>query len=179
MRRLFTCGLAALAFALGAVSASAATLYRWVDAQGVVHYSDTPQPGAEKVQVQDAQTYKVPAARTLESQSTAPSQGSAAYQCQIVSPAPEQSFFDPEAVSIAVTVTPAPSGGDRLVVTVDGSPIQLSPNGEAQVPSPERGAHTITLVVRGADGKTACSADPVTFNVQRPSLLSPQSPAHH
>jgi hypothetical protein len=78
-----------------------------------------------------------------------------------------------------VTVTPAPSGGDRLVVTVDGSPIQLSASGQAQLASPDRGAHTITLIVRGADGKTACSADPVTFNVQRASLLSPQSPAHH
>ena len=33
------------------------TTYRWVDAQGVVHYSDTPQPGAETLQIQPAQTF--------------------------------------------------------------------------------------------------------------------------
>jgi Domain of unknown function (DUF4124) len=36
----------------------ATTLYRWVDAQGVVHYSDTPQPGAQKLQIAPAQTFQ-------------------------------------------------------------------------------------------------------------------------
>ena len=27
------------------------TIYRWVDAQGVVHYSDTPHPGAQNMQI--------------------------------------------------------------------------------------------------------------------------------
>ena len=38
--------------------ALAATVYRWVDEDGVVHYSDQPHPNAEKLQVHAAQTYK-------------------------------------------------------------------------------------------------------------------------
>lgn len=34
---------------LMAAGASSANLYRWVDEQGVVHYSDQPRPGAEAV----------------------------------------------------------------------------------------------------------------------------------
>ena len=36
----------------------AATVYRWVDDDGVVHYSDQPHPNAEKMQVHAAQSYK-------------------------------------------------------------------------------------------------------------------------
>src|SRR4029077_3941372 len=33
------------------------TVYRWVDEQGIVHYSDQPHANAEKVHVNAAQTY--------------------------------------------------------------------------------------------------------------------------
>jgi hypothetical protein len=184
MRRLILCGLVALTVSLGAGSARATTLYKWVDAQGVVHYSDTPQPGAQKIQVQSAQTYSAPKpARTTpttpaSSSKAGDSSAPGVYQCQLVSPTPEQAFVDPDAVSIAVAVTPALTGSDRLVVTMDGTSVPVSPSGQAQVPSPERGTHTISASVQGADGSTACSAS-VTFNVARSSLLSPQSPAHH
>ena len=37
------------------------TVYKWVDENGVVHYSDQPHPNAQKMQVQEAQTYTAPA----------------------------------------------------------------------------------------------------------------------
>ena len=39
-------------------AAVAATVYKWVDENGVVHYSDQPHPNAQKIHVQAAQTYK-------------------------------------------------------------------------------------------------------------------------
>jgi hypothetical protein len=180
MTRLIACGLAALTFGLGAGAVVATTLYRWVDAQGVVHYSDTPQPGAEKIQVHDAQTYKSPPVpRNQPPSTTAPAAALTSHQCQIVSPSPEQSFFDPEVIPISVSVTPPPAGGDHVLVSVDGSPLPDSPNLSYQVTQPDRGAHTITATVQSADGSHTCTAAAVTFNVQRSSLLSPQSPAHH
>lgn len=180
MTRLIAYGLAALTFALGAGAVMATTLYRWVDAQGVVHYSDTPQPGAQRIQVQEVQTYKAPPAPRAQTQpTTAPPAASSSYQCQIISPSPEQGFFDPEVIPIAVSVTPPPGEGDHVLVTVDGTPLPNSPNLSYQVTQPDRGAHTITATVQAADGRATCTAAPVTFNVQRSSLLSPQSPAHH
>ena len=183
MRRLILCCWLALTCTLGAGSAIATTLYKWVDAQGVVHYSDTPQPGAQKIQVQAAQTYsapkpaRIPPTPSTTSKST-DATAAGAYQCQLLAPTAEQAYFDPDAVQIAVAVTPALTGSDRLVVTVDGTPVPVSPSGQAMVPSPERGAHTISASVQGADGSTTCSTS-VTFNVQRTTLLSPQSPARH
>jgi hypothetical protein len=36
------------------------TVYRWVDSQGVVHYSDHPSPSAERLQIPPAQTFHDP-----------------------------------------------------------------------------------------------------------------------
>jgi hypothetical protein len=185
MRRVITCSLAALTLVLSGGSALATTLYRWVDAQGVVHYSDTPQPGAQKMEIQGAQTYKAPpaprstaSATAAQSAGASDGSGSSSYQCAIATPGPEQSFSNPDTVEVDVSVAPALSGGDRLQVTVDGAALPVSPSGQGLVQSPERGTHIVNLTVQSADGKTACSAS-VSFNVQRASLLSPQSPAHH
>ena len=40
------------------LAVAATTVYRWVDEDGVVHYSDQPHPNAEKLQVHAAQSYK-------------------------------------------------------------------------------------------------------------------------
>jgi hypothetical protein len=179
MPRFITCGLAALAMLVTAGSAVATTLYRWVDAQGVVHYSDTPQPGAQAVDVHSAQTYRAPPAPkgTTASQPAAAPAASTSYQCSIVSPSPEQSFYSPETVAISVSVNPALAGGDQVLVYVDGTALPSSSGQGYQLSQPERGPHTVSAMVRGADGKTACTAAPVTFDVQKPSLLSPSSPA--
>jgi hypothetical protein len=182
MRRLITCGLAALTLSLGLGSASATTLYRWVDAQGVVHYSDTPQPGAERIQVQSAQTYKAPAPPPnpqTPRPSTRTDQSSGTSQCAIVSPTAEQSFFAPQSVPVTVSVVPELAPGASVQISLDGSPLPGAGGTQAQIDAPERGVHTVSATVRAADGTVICIASPVSINIQRPSLLSPQSPAHH
>jgi hypothetical protein len=178
MAGLTTFGLAALFLTLGAGSALAAQLYRWVDAQGVVHYSDTPQPGAERIQVQSAQTFKAPPVHATGSQAGDNAQNrspSSHYECSIVSPTPEQEFYAPENIPVSVSVNPQPREGSQVEVTVDGNAV----SGGQQIDSPDRGVHTVTATVKTSDGTVICTTAPVTINVQRPSLLSPQSPAHH
>ncbi len=49
---------------LGAcTSASAATVYKWVDDNGVTHFSDQPNPKAQKLEMAGAQTYGAAAPR--------------------------------------------------------------------------------------------------------------------
>jgi Domain of unknown function (DUF4124) len=168
--------------ALAVASAALAATYRWTDAQGVVHYSDTPQPGAQEIQLPSAQTYRappVPAAPPAAAAST-PAAAPVVYQtCAITQPAADSNLFAPEVVNVSVQVIPALRPGDQLSVTLDGA--TLPPSGSSgmnfALPSPERGSHTVSALVLGADGQTLCSAPPVSFSVQRPSLLSPQSPA--
>ena len=170
--------LAALA---AASTCLAQTMYRWVDAQGVVHFSDTPQPGAQAIPLPSAQTYRAPPvpAAPLAATSPAPAAPTGYQSCAITQPAADADLFAPEALNISVQVVPSLHPGDQLSVTFDGTTLPASASGAMnfELSSPERGTHTITAVVLSADGQTLCSAPAVSFSVQRPSLLSPQSPA--
>jgi hypothetical protein len=181
--------LAALSGLLAGIdTASAAKTYRWVDAQGVVHYSDTPQPGAQQVTLPPAQTYSAPpaqgtpppaAAATATATGGSPPESEETYQsCAITQPVAETSLFSPDSVHVAVTLDPPLRDGDRLEVLMDGQPLpSRSPTATSlEAAQPDRGAHVLSAVVRDSSGKMVCSSSGVTFYVQRPSVLAPQAP---
>jgi Domain of unknown function (DUF4124) len=165
---------------LSSAAAQTITTYRWVDAQGVVHYSDTPQPGAQVIQLQSAQTYRAPAApAAATAKDAAAKDADGPYQaCAVTQPASEASFFAPDAVPIAVQITPGLRPGDQVAVTLDGSTLNPVAPGrmQYQVTAPLRGAHTVNVAVQDADGTQVCHSS-LTFYVREPSLLSPLSPA--
>jgi Domain of unknown function (DUF4124) len=159
----------------------ATTLYRWVDAQGVVHYSDTPHEGAQVIQLQGAQTYHGTSAAPATPAAAAaaqPGKKSEAYEsCAITAPAPDSALYSPDSVAVSVEVSPGLRNGDQLTVQVDGR--QLQSNGGDQtfvISQPERGDHSISAQVRSPDGAMLCNAPPVTFSVTRPSVNSPNNP---
>lgn len=159
----------------------ATTTYRWVDAQGVVHYSDTPQPGAQKLEIAPAQTFQpTPVPTAQRGESLAP--GSGQYtSCVITQPQSQQSFYAPESVPVTLELAPDLRSGDHVQVSFDGQ--SVSPTDDSglnfQIDMPVRGQHTVAAVVVDSGGKTVCTSAPVTFFVRRPSVLSPQSPTSH
>src|ERR1700729_1916615 len=50
-------GLPLLLLLAFSASAWSATVYKWVDDNGVVHFSDQPNPKAQKLEISAAQTY--------------------------------------------------------------------------------------------------------------------------
>jgi hypothetical protein len=182
MSHPITCALV-LALLSAAAGAADTRMYRWVDAQGVVHYSDSPQAGAQAITIAPVQTYKAPPApRTVTEPSGAASSSASAASdpstasCSIVSPEPDQTFANPEAVAVSVAVNPGLQSGEQVAISVDGSMLDPTGTAQAQIAQPSRGSHSVTAVVRDVDGKVRCSTQPLTFNVQRTSLLSPASP---
>jgi hypothetical protein len=176
-RRLFT--LTSLVCSL----ALAATVYKWVDEKGVVHYSDQPHPNAQKVNVQAAQTYKeTPLAAPGGAPAPAAAAQPAPYQgCAIAQPADEQTFTNLEALTVVVRTDPALRPGDQIFLTLDGQPLNGgTATGSQFTLSPvERGTHTLQAVVRNSDGGLMCQTPGVTYNVHQPSVLNPASPIHH
>jgi hypothetical protein len=182
MRSIVRRGLVALCLLAIGGWAAAATLYKWVDAQGVVHYSDTPHEGAEKIQVSGAQTYHntpAPAVPGAALAPPAPPGASAGYvSCAIASPGADTNLFAPQSVEVSVRASPGLHAGDSISVYMDGQPLApLGSDGTRfQVVSPDRGEHTLTARILGPDGAVMCNAAPVIFSIQRPSVNSPQSP---
>ena len=132
---------------LGGLSV-ATTLYRWVDAQGVVHYSDTPHEGAQVIQISGAQTYHGTSAAPAE-----------------------------PGVTAAQQPGKKPEPYDSCAITVDGRQLQGAEGVQSFViPEPERGDHSISAQVRSPEGVMLCNAPPVTFSVTKPSVNSPNNP---
>jgi hypothetical protein len=175
---LWLTALGSVALASGS-EGSLTTTYRWVDAQGVVHFSDTPQPGAQRVQIAPAQTYQSSTAPATGAARPAETADDSHRLCSISQPQAEQSFYAPDSVEVAVELNPPLQPGDRVSVTLDGHPLDAKEQAQLsyRIETPDRGAHTLAVSVRDAQGNVVCSSAGVTFYVQRPSLLSPQSPA--
>ena len=175
-------GLVALCLVGSSGLSVATTLYRWVDAQGVVHYSDTPHQGAEVMQISGAQTYHGASAAPATPGVTAPPQSGKKPEpyesCAITAPAPDSSLYAPDSVAVSVAVSPGLHDGDQLTVQVDGLQLESTAEGGQSfvITQPERGDHSISAQVRSPEGAMLCNAPPVTFSVTKPSVNSPNNP---
>jgi hypothetical protein len=167
------------------VVAAAPTVYKWVDDNGVIHYSDQPHENAEKVQLKAPQTYSSPKtpspgpSQPYRSSSSSPQKPTSVYQsCSISEPTADQVFMNTSTVTAGVTVTPPVRQGDTAIVTLDGQRVPGVPaNGGQFTISPiDRGTHSIQISVQDSSGTTLCTSSSVTFHVHQPSLLSPTQP---
>jgi len=164
--------------------ASATTVYKWVDADGIVHYSDQPHENASKVDLQGAQTYSPPAPaapdNTTRAQTNPGSDAGTAPQCSLVQPTPEQAFLNAFSVTVIVKMTPAEPRGSTVALTLDGKPLAGvgGPGTEFTITPIDRGQHSVQASIRNADGQMLCQTPNVTFYVRQPSLLSPQHRRH-
>jgi 2-oxoglutarate dehydrogenase complex dehydrogenase (E1) component-like enzyme len=167
---------------LVAVSAMASTtpIYKWVDENGVTHYSDQPHPGAQKIQVQEAQTYKAavgprtPSAPPPRARSSAP-----AYSACVVSrPTSEEMFQNTQTIPASVHVEPNLRPGDRVSVLLDGAPVMsdVQMDSEFALNSVYRGAHSLAVKIEDSAGAVVCQSASVPFNVRQASVLAPNSP---
>ena len=173
-RHLFASGFG-LALLLGAVAAPAGT-FRWVDANGVVHYSDRPQPGAEKVTLPPAQTYSAPPAASTPVAAATPAASTAAVpdnsSCAITSPGNEQTLVN--VYSIDVTAT-GPSGG-IVRLLLDGTTAQSNAVGAFSAVPVARGTHRLAVVFPGASGAASCRTPTITIYVRQPTLIKKPLP---
>jgi len=168
MRRLH---LTVLLLAAASMPAWSTTVYKWVDDAGIVHFSDTPRPGAVKLEIGSPQTYAAPAATPSVGTASAAHIPAAVTNCTIDSPTSDQVFMDVNSVSGHATVS-ALKPGETATMTLDGAPVSdLGTGGGFQL-SVERGTHTVALAVTGADGAVHCQSS-VTFHVRQQSRIPP------
>jgi len=172
--------LVGLAVSLAAQSQTQ-EIYRWVDKNGQVHYSDQPgAANAERIILADPNAY--------ESEATSPDYSSygggrdpeparAAYESlSIVQPTPEQVFFGSD---VTVTVVAELSGSlqpdHSVVFFVNGNRRQAT-GLSVELTGLPRGAHFLRATVLDGNGQTVISSQQITFHVRQASVQNPQSP---
>ena len=168
--------------ALSGTAASAAPAWTWVDANGTVHYSDRPVPGARQVELAGAQGFGTTTARAPEAPSgddeRAPA--AAAYQAvEVVSPADQETLWNIGTVlPVQVRFQPALQAGHRYDLLLDGQRRNLNTtNPRAALPDVFRGQHTLQVVIVDSAGTEVARSPARTFFVQQTSVLNPNSRA--
>ena len=170
---------------LGLLSAAAladnggtTTVYKWVDAQGIVHYSDQPHPNAQKLEVRGAQTFSaLPAPATPSMPAADQTQPSAAaYQCAITEPTDQQSLMNVFQATAVVQASPQLRAGDEVRLFVDGK--QISGSGTSFTFPVDRGQHSVQAVIQDSTGQIVCETSTVTFFVHQASVQNPHNPVH-
>lgn len=172
-RLTMLCGL------LVTADAGAAVVYKWKDANGLIHYSDQPVPGAEKIVTASGAANGI-GGPVRGSTATAPraekSGGKLDYaKIAIEMPAAEQVFFGEELVPVRLHLEPALKPKQSIAWLLNG--VQLKDQGPESttfsLQGLPRGAYQLLATVSDSETGEAQSSESVTFYVRQPSELSP------
>jgi len=159
--------------AAGVVMAQA---YRWVDEDGVVHFSDRPVEGAERIFLpeQNRGTRRVfapppPPAQDDDAEQSQPEVF--AYEIiEVVAPAPEETLWNIESVlNVSLRVVPALRQGDQVRVYFDGEARMVNGT-NFQIEEVYRGVHNIQVEIVDSTGKLMVRSLPNRFYVQQNSI---------
>jgi len=160
--------------------------YRWVDENGVIHYSDVPYPGAERIDLGEVQTFRAPAAPSPPP-SAAPESADdgAAMQTdqyevfRISQPSAEQTLRDNSGtLDIALDVQPRIKRGHSLELFLDGQSVEGIPRVTTRftIGGVVRGQHTLRAVLVDSTGEVVAETPTVRFNMMQTSILNPANP---
>jgi hypothetical protein len=161
---------------LAAFGGQAAVVYKWTDADGVVHYSDQSVPGAEKIYTaggSSASASGAPAASSSPAGAKKEAAGLGYATFAIISPTPEQTFFGDEVVAVNLSLEPGLKPEQTITWHLNGKELEDTSSHFA-LPRLDRGAYVIAATITDQASGESRTSDSVTFYVRQPSELSPQ-----
>lgn len=145
----------------------AAEVYRSVDENGNVVFTDKPGPDSELIEIDDLQTIKPPPSRG--SGYKPPKKAEAPYSAiNILSPANDEAIrSDAGNVTINIEVKPTLRPRDNVVLYMDGKEIELGKAMAKAFSGLDRGTHQIRAAVKDPDGRIQHSSTSVSFHLLR------------
>lgn len=185
-RQLLICCTLLGALLLSGSSIAADTIYRTVDEEGNVMFTDDPKRGGEAVDLKPLTTMPsldTPNAGFSLSPSSSRSSRAdvfASYtRFSIASPANGMTLPNGQAgdVGVQLAIEPSLHQGHRVQLLVDGQLHQSSQRGDTfLLRGLERGKHRVRAELLSADGRVLKSTAPITLYVKRASANLPQNP---
>lgn len=168
------------------LTAGAAEIWRWKDANGVVHYSDKPVPGAERMALtipvpttgaeQAAQDFGPDEPAAEQSAESGQRQQPFTYSaCVVRSPAGNETFRGVQPIEVVLDVQPRLQPGHSVRVLFDNTPVADWPADETRHTLGEvfRGSHTLSARILDANGRPVCAGSAITFHLLQESVLPP------
>lgn len=155
-------------------------MWVWKDANGVTHYSDKPEPGAKKIELIGSTPVAAPQPPTPVASPPPPASKPPPREYKLlefVSPEPDEMFYGADVeVPVTLRVAPGVMEGDELVWYLDGNRVDEATNTASYTfKSLPRGSHSVTAVIRNADGEEMIRAMSRSFTVRQYSKDNPRS----
>jgi hypothetical protein len=162
---------------LAAFAVQAAVVYKWVDADGVVHFSDQPSPGAEKIYTSSSTAAAASTPRSQGGEPQAPRSVAAAglgySEFSITSPVNDQTFFGDDVIAVHLNLEPSLKPDQSITWHLNGKPLDTDA-AAFSLPHLDRGAYTLAATVTDQQTSESQTSNTVTFFVRQPSALAPQ-----
>jgi hypothetical protein len=167
---------------LAAFAGQAAVVYKWTDSDGVIHFSDQPVPGAEKIFTAGSPTAggSVSSSRAANPGAPVPKKTAAPgleySQFSITSPVPDQTFFGDDVISVHLALVPGLKPDQTITWHLNGKQLddQGSTATQFTLPHLDRGVYAIAATITDQKSGESLSTDSVSFFVRQPSELAPQ-----
>ena len=170
------------------IAAFAVDTYRWTDEQGVVHYSDKPHPGAEVIQLREAQSYSTPPlerasalSRSRDDGTTQAADAGAYESLSITSPTAEEVLWNlGGTLNVNMSLRPRLQRGHAIELYYDGTLVS-PPRARRlsyQVNDVNRGEHSLRAQIVDASGNTLTGSDTIKFYVQQTAIRQGPAPAN-
>ncbi len=159
-----------------ATATAVAQAYRWVEDDGVVHYSDRPVEGAERVNL--AEYSRNTGARLYTPRPVAPSNDDEAEEefpasyasLSIASPGAEETLWNIGGkLNVSLVVSPGLLVGHQVRVYFDGKPRMVS-GSSFQIDEVYRGVHNLQAEILDQTGKMVMRSKPNRFYVQQSTV---------
>ena len=152
--------------------AADAAVYKIVNPDGTVTFSDRPQEGAQELDVGSVQTVDTPIPRASAKKVAQP-QFPGYETFAVASPTDGQTFRDNGGlVSIQLTLQPRLFRDHTINIFMDGKDIGSGRSTSVTLQNVDRGSHSVHATVVGKDGDQVTSTTPVTFHLHRSSAIS-------
>ena len=156
--------------------AAADEAYVWTDEDGVVHYSDRPVPGAQRIELSEPNTSQSPApdrgdADAPDGEEDEADTGPFRYESlEIASPAAEETLWNIEGVlNVSLALEPPLQPGHQVRVYFDGEP-QIVTSTSFQLQEVWRGVHNLQAEVLDETGNMMIRSQTNRFYVQQTSI---------
>jgi hypothetical protein len=149
-----------------------AGIYKWVDEQGNVHYSDKEQKGAEEVELPAAVTY-TPVQAGSSSVGKTPSDKEQGYtEMSIVQPEMNETIRNNTGdVQVSMILKPGLAPGDSITLYLDGKEVKKgSVQTSLALKNLDRGSHTLRASVFNKNGSVVISSRSIIFHLQREAI---------
>lgn len=165
---------------LSIAASATAAVYKWVQPDGSVIYSDRPPvesaTPAELPSLQEIKIVPPPpsSAEPVEDSQANEPQTTEYTSLSISEPADDSTIVENSGrVTVQLAIDPPLQGaqGDSIAITLDGKEIGQGKGTTLNLTNVDRGKHTLQAAVKNAQGNVLITSSSITFNLRRSSVL--------